>query len=102
MKYLVCVDFKCKEGAAQAVGDMLRGALPGTRSYDGCQSVDVYFDETTNTYSALEVWDSADHYKAYVQYRTDQGIADAVAPVLEGGWEAVVASIKWLGEKTDI
>ena len=102
MKYLVCVDFKCKVGATDAVGEMLRAALPGTRDYDGCQNVDVYFDETSNTYSALEVWDSAEHYKAYLNYRTESGIADAVAPVLEGGWDAVVANVKWLGDKTDI
>lgn len=102
MSYLVCVDFKCKDGAVEAVGEMLRGALPETRAYDGCQQIDVYFDETRNTYSALEVWDSADHYKAYLQYRTDSGIADAVAPVLEGGWDAVVADVKWLGANTGI
>ena len=65
-------------------------------------NVDIYFDASTNTFTALELWDTADHYRAYLQYRTDQGIADAVAPVLEGGWDGVLASVKWLGEKTDI
>jgi quinol monooxygenase YgiN len=102
MGYLVSVDFHCKDGAAEAVGDMLRAALPETRQFDGCQSVDVYFDASANTYTALEQWDTADHYRRYLQFRTDQGIADAVAPVLEGGWDAVVSGVKWLGEKTGI
>lgn len=102
MGYLVVVDFKCKDGAAETMGEMLRAALPDTRSRDGCQNVDVYFDEGANTYTALEVWDSADHYRAYLKARTDEGIAEVVDPVLEGGWEAVVASVKWLGAKTDI
>ena len=63
MGYLVSVDFRCKEGAAEAVGDMLRAALPETRTHDGCQSIDVYFDPSTNTYTAHEVWDTADHYR---------------------------------------
>ena len=102
MQYLVSVDFKCKPGAVAAVDKMLRAALPDTRGYAGCQAIDIYFDTSTNTFTALEQWDTADHYRAYPQYRTDQGIADALAPVLEGGWEEVLASVKWLGEKTDI
>ncbi|MEO1079096.1 MAG: antibiotic biosynthesis monooxygenase [Pseudomonadota bacterium] len=102
MSYLVSVDFPCKEGMAETVEGMLRGALKDTRAFDGCQSIDVYFEEDTNTFTALEVWDSADHYRVYQKFRTDQGIAEALAPVIEGGWEGVVAAVKWLGPKTDI
>lgn len=87
---------------------MLRAALPDTWDYAGCQRVDIYFDATTNTFTALELWDTADHYRAYLQYRTDQGIADAIAPLLEGagarcspalsGWEKKLTS-ETSGEK---
>ena len=99
MKYVVSVDFRCKPESVAAVAELLRSALPETRSYPGCQSLDVYFDTTTHTYTALETWDSADHYRAYLQFRTDQGIAAVVDPLLEGGWDGVLANIKWLGEK---
>jgi quinol monooxygenase YgiN len=102
MGYLVSVDFKCKDGAAETMGEMFRAALPDTRSRDGCQSVDVYYDESANTYTLLEVWDTADHYRAYMKERTEEGIAELVDPVLDGGWEGAIASIKWLGAKTDI
>jgi quinol monooxygenase YgiN len=102
MAYLVSVDFKCKEGAAGPFGEMLRAALPDTRAYAACRNIDVYFDDSVNTYTALETWDAADDYRAYLRDRTEQGIAELVDPVLEGGWDAVIASVKWLGEKTDI
>lgn len=102
MGYLVSVDFKCREGAAETVGELLRAALPDTRSRDGCQSLDVYFDASANTYTAHEVWDTAEHYRNYLQSRTDEGIADVVDSLLDGGWAGVVAGVKWLGTKTDI
>ena len=102
MSYMISIDFRCNEGAAGTFAEMLRAALPETRAFDGCQNLDVYFDEKANTYTIFEAWDSADHYRAYLKYRTDNGIADLVAPVLDGGWDAAVASVKWLGEKTDI
>jgi len=102
MGYLVSVDFKCKDGAAETFGEMLRQALPDTRGYEHCQSVDVYFDQSANTYTLLEIWDRAEDYRAYLKARTDEGIAELVDPVLEGGWDGVVAGVKWLGAKTDI
>ena len=99
MKYVVSVDFKCQPNSVKAVVDLLEASLPETRSYPGCQSLDVYFDATTQTYTALETWASADHYRAYLEFRTEQGIAEVVDPLLEGGWAGVLANIKWLGEK---
>ena len=50
----------------------------------------------------LENWESLDHYEKYLQWRIDTGIQDVMDPVLEGGWDSVVSSIKRLGPKTDI
>ena len=33
----------------------------------------------------------------YLQWRTDTGIADALAPIVEGGWDGILASVYRLG-----
>ncbi len=37
------------------------------------------------------------NYETYLQWRIDTGIADILNPLLVGGWDGVVSSIKRLG-----
>ena len=102
MESVVVVDFKCKEGMVEETGKLLREALVETRSFDGCNSIEVYFEENTMTYTLIEEWKSLEHYERYLQWREDGGIADLLEPVLVGGLEGFKASIKWLGAVSDI
>ena len=102
MDCVVIADFKCKEGMAAEMGNVFREALVVTRGFDGCNAIDVYFEEKTNTYTLIEDWDSLEQYETYLQWRIDTGIADLLNPILESGWDSVVNSVKRLGIKESI
>ena len=54
MKYLVIADFRCKPGMARRMAELFEDALPVTRSFQGCRSVAVYYEERTQTFTLLE------------------------------------------------
>ena len=75
MKNLVIVSFPAKEGRLDDLKETLKSALPDTRSFDGCISVDTYVEDATNTVHLIEDWESLDDI--YLNSRT-QGFGDEV------------------------
>ena len=73
-------------------------ALVETRAFDGCNAIDVYFEEKTSTFTLVEDWQTLEHYEKYLQWRIDGGIAELLNPILDGGWDSVVNSVKRLGK----
>ncbi len=102
MSYVVTIDFQCKPGKSGELKKMLAASLPDTRNFEGCQGLDAYLDEEKECFTAIETWDSAEHYRNYLQWRTDGGIAKALDPVLVDGWQGALDSIKWLGPKLEV
>ena len=102
MEYLVLADFKTKQGMANDMAAIFKEALVETRAFEGCNAIDVYFEEKTSTFTLVEDWKSLEHYEKYLQWRIDGGIADLLDPVLEGGWQSVRDSVKRLGSTQDI
>ena len=49
MKNLVIVSFPAKETMMNELKETLKQALPDTRAFNGCISVDTYIDEANNT-----------------------------------------------------
>ena len=43
-------------------------------------------------------WQTLEHYEKYLQWRIDGGIAELLNPILDGGWDSVVNSVKRLGK----
>ena len=102
MSFVVVATFPCKPGQAQALEDLFHSALADTRDFQGCERIDVVFNEGSNTYLLVEYWDHEASYDRYLQWRTDTGIADALAPIIEGGWEGILASVYRLGNMQKI
>ena len=102
MKNVIVVEFRAKEGKQEEVASLFREALGDTRAYEGCISVDVYFEPKTNTYTLIEDWESLEHYDAYLQWRMDSGIQEVVEPLLDGGMDGFLKSIKRLGPVTEL
>jgi quinol monooxygenase YgiN len=98
MEYLVLADFKTNPGMADDMAAVFKEALVETRAFDGCNAIDVYFEEKTSTFTLVEDWQSLEHYEKYLQWRIDGGIAELLNPILDGGWDSVVNSVKRLGK----
>ena len=102
MGYAATIDFQCKPGKFSELKAMLAAALVDTRSLAGCQGLDVYLDAEKECFTSIETWDSAEYYRKYLQWRTKGGIAAALDPILLGGWQGALGSVKWLGPKLEV
>ena len=93
MKNLVIVSFPAKEGMLDDLKETLSVALPETRSFDGCISVDTYIENSTNTVHLIEDWESLDHQSKYLNWRFETGLLEVLEPLLKGGAAGLKAII---------
>ena len=64
--------------------NILKGALVETRSYKGCRSATTLVDQETSSIVLVEEWDSAEDQQAYIAWRVETGLIDAIAPFMQG------------------
>ena len=89
MKNLVIVSFPAKVGSLETLKEAMRRALPDTRSFDGCLSVNTFIEESTNTIHLIEDWESLNHQATYLNWRVETGLLDNLDLFLEGGASAI-------------
>ena len=94
MKNLVIVSFPAKEGMLDDLKETLKAALPDTRSFDGCISVDMYIEDSTNTIHLIEDWETLDHQATYLNWRVENGLLTDLDPLLNGGAAIFFHTIK--------
>ena len=100
MKSLVIATFPAQAGKLEELKQLFRDALADTRAFDGCISIDVHVEKDTETIHLIEYCESLDHYQAYLQWRIENGLAELLNPILEGGAEGL--KIIKCGQKEDI
>lgn len=85
MSVVVLLEIKVKPEAVNEVKAFLKDVLPDTRSYAGCQGIDIYnnADDATN-FVFYERWDSREHYQKYLSWRTETGVLDKLGAKLAG------------------
>ena len=93
MKNLVIVSFPAKEGMLENLKETLKAALPETRSFDGCISVDTYIEDSTSTIHLIEDWETLDHQSKYLNWRIETGLLGTLEPLLKGGAAGLKAII---------
>ena len=93
MKNLVIVSFPAKKGMIEDLKITLKAALPETRLFDGCISVDTYIEAATNTVHLIEDWESLDHQAKYLNWRIETGLLEVLEPLLEGGAAGLKAAL---------
>ena len=93
MKNLVIVSFPAKEGMMNNLKETLKEALPETRSFDGCISVETYVEESTDTIHLIEDWESLDHQAKYLNWRVETGLLDVLEPLLKNGASSLKATV---------
>ena len=89
MKNLVIVSFPAKAESLETLKELMRRALPDTRSFDGCISVNTFIEESTNTIHLIEDWETLNHQATYLNWRVETGLLEDLDPFLEGGSSAI-------------
>ena len=85
MQNLIIATFPAAEGKFDQLQAALIAALPETRAFDGCRSLDVYQEQGSQTFTIVEDWESFDHYDRYLQWRMQGGLAKLLDELLDGG-----------------
>ena len=93
MSFVVVAKFPCKPGEVNAMGDLFRAALSDTREFADCERIDVVLNEASGTYLLVEYWHQQSSYDTDLNWRTDTGIAEVLAPLIEGGWDGILALV---------
>lgn len=87
MENLVIVSFPAKAETLNSLKEALKSALPDTRAFDGCISVDTYIEQSTNTIHLIEDWKTLEHQQKYLEWRVQTGLLEMLDPLLDGGAE---------------
>ena len=58
MSVMITVEFKIKPEKVDEALEEMREGLPATRNFQGCQSIDSYFDKKNSSLFLVEFWDS--------------------------------------------
>ena len=79
MSITVFIDGQIQSDKIADTKSFMAQVMPDTRSYDGCQGVDVYFnlDDPVNMV-VVEQWESLGHFEKYQQWRKETGIMDKI------------------------
>ena len=97
MSVMVTVEWPAKAEKLSEFLDVLKQALVDTRAYDGCESVQTYVENAASTVLLVEVWATEDHQKAYMKWRMETGLMDAV-----GGYLVSAPIARTFGIRSDV
>ena len=84
MSVMITLEMPVKPEMLEDYLNILKGALVETRSYKGCRSVTTLVDQETSSIVLVEEWDSVEDQQAYIAWRVETGLIDAIAPFMQG------------------
>ena len=84
MSVMITLEMPVKPAMLEDYLNILKGALVETRSYKGCRSVTTLVDQETSSVVLVEEWDSVDDQQAYMAWRMETGLIDAISPFMQG------------------
>jgi quinol monooxygenase YgiN len=85
MSALVLVEGPVKTEDIPKMKSYMAEILPGTRKYDGCQGVELYFNmDDQSSMILVEYWNSRAHHEKYVGWRTETGVMSKIGSMLSG------------------
>jgi quinol monooxygenase YgiN len=81
----VIVEFEFKPGGAASLIEVMKERLPSTRSYEGCEMVELYADhDNPNHLVLMERWASREHYDKYREWALAQAGTQEAMKLLKG------------------
>ena len=81
---MVTLEMPVKPEMLEDYLNILKGALVETRSYKGCKGVTTLVDQETSSVVLVEEWDSTEDQQAYMAWRMETGLIDAISPFMQG------------------
>ncbi len=84
MSVMITLEMPVKPEMLEDYLNILKEALVETRAYKGCQSVTTLVDKESSSVVLVEEWDSAEDQQAYMAWRVETGLIEAVAPFMQG------------------
>ncbi len=85
MSVIVLLEFKVKSEAIKGIPAFLKGMLPDTLSFAGCQGVEIASDANKpGVFIFWERWVSREHYDKYISWRTENGSMAEFGAKLDG------------------
>ena len=85
MSILVMREVQIQSDKIADMKSYLIQTVPETRSYDGCQGIDVYFNiDNPGNMVVLQQWESQDHFDKYLQWRKETGVFSKSVSMLTG------------------
>lgn len=83
MSVTVLLDLTAKPGSIENLKKLFVEILPDTRSYDGCEGLEVKINsDDPNNLLLVERWQSRQHYEKYFAWRQETGLIDRLGPLL--------------------
>ena len=84
MSVMIALEMPVKPDMLEDYLAILKGALVETRSYKGCISVITLVDQKTSSVLLIEEWDSTEDQEAYMAWRVETGLIEAISPFMQG------------------
>ena len=84
MSVMITLEMPVKPDMLEDYLNILKEALVETRAYKGCRSVTTLVDQETSSVVLAEEWDSVEDQQAYMAWRVETGLIDAIAPFMQG------------------
>lgn len=88
MSVIVIANLSVKEESVEEFKKYLIEILPDTRSFEGCQGVQLYENKESLTKFVIHSkWNSEEAQKKYIAWRMETGSLDKLTPMLSGPFD---------------
>ena len=83
MSVIVIVNISAKNESLEELKKYFKEILPDTRSFEGCQGVQLYENKESPTKLIIHAkWTSEEAQKKYIAWRMETGELDKLSPML--------------------
>ena len=83
MSTLVIVDLKPKPSEYASMMEFIGAIIHDTRGFDGCLDISIYSENEGEGVIFVEHWEGQSKYEKYLAWRTESGVIDKLATMLE-------------------
>ena len=79
----VILTLRVKSETKKEFFEFLHENVPNVRAFEGCSSVKLYFEDSTNEMIITEDWMSKEHHGKYIQFISENGVMKGLISYLQ-------------------